>query len=310
MMKSSHSVISLIPMILALAVFGLFSVWESASVLAQAPKKEKFVSTVLTPEGVRILKIDYPCEKHPTASVEVRVLTPGALKDPGVTNPIFFQSRWMDRKDLQNYVVKDVLDDCFLGDEDDYLVQTLKFEKPELTMNVLGWVGAFGVRDSVVRIKTKNPHTNDLETTLVFPNASRSQIGKLPSKADPFSSKAFGFDLIGTEFDQPCELLVWVLRGEKILIEETLHWDGHMEKPYEEKIIKTDNSGRIKKKKDDFFDDEEGDDSGDDDSGDDDSGDDDSGDDDSGDDDSGDDDSGDDDSGDDDSGDEDFFDEE
>ena len=231
-------------------------------------RPEKFVSSVLTPQGIRILKIDYPCDAHPTASVEVRILDNKTVKDPTKTAPIFLQSRWLNRSDLRKIRLKDAIDECYLGDDDDILMKSLHFDNPEVRMSVLGWIGAFGVRDTVVRVKMKNLKTGEEETTLVFPNASRTTVGKMPTKADPFSTHAFGFDLVGQEFELPCNIMVWVLRGENVLLQETIHWEGRMENPYEREGILL-RSDPNKKKKDDFFDDA-GDDDDDDDSGDDD----------------------------------------
>jgi len=221
---------------------------------------EKYVSTVLTPQDVRILKIDYPCDVHPTASVEVRVLDDKTAKDPTLTNPVFLQNRWINRSDLRNIRLRDAIDLCYLEDEDDMLLRVLKFENPETTMSVLGWIGAFGVRDVVVRVKMENPKTGEEETTLVFPNASRTTVGKMPTKTDPYSTHAFGFDLVGKEFDLPCNLMVWVVRGEKILLQEIVHWDGRMANPYENQGINVRHEANPNKKKDDFFDDGDDDD--------------------------------------------------
>ncbi|MCR5165526.1 MAG: hypothetical protein K6C40_16115 [Thermoguttaceae bacterium] len=222
--------------------------------LDQDSLPEKYVSTVLTPQNIRILKIDYPCDVHPTASVEVRILDDKTVKDPTKTAPVFLQSRWMDRSDLRNIRLKDAIDDCYLGDDDDMLLKTLRFGDPEAKLSVLGWIGAFGVRDTVVRVKMKNTKTGEEETTLVFPNASRTTVGKMPTKTDPFSTHAFGFDLVGEEFDLPCNIMVWVLRGEKVLLQEIIHWDGRMENPYERQgIFVRHDPGE--NKKDDFFDD-------------------------------------------------------
>ncbi len=242
----------------------------------------KYVSTVLLPEGVRILRIEYPCEKHPTASVEVRLLTPETIEHPGWTAPLFFEKKWKYAADIQGDYVKDALDECYFGDEDDFIVKTLRFEDSDVAMKVLGWVGAFGLRDTVLRAKMKNPRLREDETTLVFPNASRTPIGDMPTKKDPFSTKAFGFDLVGREFEQPCTIRVWVIRGDEVMIDETLTWGGRLEHPYVDDFESVDPEElrKASQKKDDFFDEEKsGQDSGDDDFGDDeDSGDEDSGD--------------------------------
>jgi len=222
-------------------------------------QKEKYVSMVLMPEGIRILKVNYPCDRHPNTSVEVRLLSENAARDLQFVNPIFFEHAWMLKKDLNGVSVKDMLDQCYWMDEDDHVVRRLRFEDPEADVDILGAVGAFQVRDTMVRNKTENPKTREMETTLIFPNASRVQVGAMPSKADPFSEYAFGFDLVAPEFNQPCDIMVWVLRGDKIMAEETLHWDGRIEKPYEEKEFVVRARKKVKKEKDDFFDDEEGD---------------------------------------------------
>lgn len=222
--------------------------------MKQETVPEKYVSTVLTPQNIRILKIDYPCDVHPTASVEVRILDDKTVKDPTKTTPVFLQSRWLNRYDLRNIRLKDAIDDCYLGDEDDMLLKTLRFGDPEVKMSVLGWIGAFGVRDTVIRVKMKNTRTGEDETTLVFPNASRTMVGKMPTKTDPFSTYAFGFDLIGEEFELPCNIMVWVLRGEKVLLQEIVRWEGRMENPYERQGVVM-RSEASKKQKDDFFDD-------------------------------------------------------
>ena len=232
-----------------------------AQLLPGGPKTERSISTILTPEGIRILKVGYPCNRHPTATIEVRPISKKAAKNLEEIAPVFFQSRWMERKDYFGEQPKDAIADCYLGDEDDFLLKTLHFENPTVTMNALGWVGVLGRRETVVRFRMENRETRETDTTLIFPHASRFQVSAAPTKKDPFSSCAFGFELLGPEFDQPCDLMVWVLRGEKILHQEIVHWDGRMEKPYEEKEIQVRRSSRSKKaakeEKDDFFDDGE-----------------------------------------------------
>ena len=41
--------------------------------------------------------------------------------------------------------------------------------------------------------------------------------------------------------------MVWVLRGEKIMHQEVVHWEGRLEKPYEEKEVQVRRSSRSKK---------------------------------------------------------------
>lgn len=224
------------------------------------PLPEKYVSTLMTQQGIRILKIEYPCDVHPTASVEVRILDDQTVKDPTKTAPVFLQSRWMNRTDLRKIRLQEAINECYLGDDDDILLKTLHYKDPDVVMDVLGWIGAFGVRDSVVRVKMKNPRTDEEETTLVFPNASRTPVGKMPTKSDPFSSKAFGFDLVGEEFELPCNIMVWVLRGDMILLQEIIHWEGRLENPYERRGIILRQNNKKKKKKANFFDDAEDDD--------------------------------------------------
>ncbi len=222
-----------------------------------AKKKEKYVSTVVMPEGIRILKIDYPCDVHPTASVEVRRLTRDMLENLDAVHPVFLH-KWMKETDLMEHRLCDILDECYLGDEDDMIVRELRFENPSMHLLALGWVGVFGVRDTVVRVRTENRAVQDEETTMVFPNASRTAVGMKPSKDDPFSAHAFGYDLVGADFEDPCELMVWVLRGDQILLAEQIHWEGRQENPYQEEATQVLRRPRVKKEKEDFFDDEEG----------------------------------------------------
>lgn len=236
------------------------SAQEGTLLLPGNSKTEHLISTVLTPEGIRILKVGYPCSLHPSASLEIRPISEKAKKKPEDINPVFFQSRWLERNDQFGDLPKDALSDCYLGDEDDFLMKTLHFEDPTVTMNVLGWVSVLGRRETVVRFRLENRETKETDTTLIFPHASRFQVSAAPTKKDPFSSCAFGFELPGPEFDQPCDLMVWVLRGEKIMHQEVVHWEGRLEKPYEEKEVQVRRSSRSKKaekEKDDFFDDEE-----------------------------------------------------
>lgn len=223
---------------------------------------KKYISTVLTPDGIRILKIEYPCDKHPTAYVEIKFLTPETTEHPGWTGPLFFAEKWLNAHDVQGKRVKDVMAECYFGDTDDYIARTMRFENPTATMNILGWVGAFGKRDTVVRVKMENPRLRGDETTLVFPNASQTPIGEMPSEKDPFSARAFGFDLVGREFDRPCDIRVWVLRGDDVMIDETLHWEGHVENPYIEEFesVAAEDIRRANRKKDDFFDGDDDDD--------------------------------------------------
>ncbi|MDO4629709.1 MAG: hypothetical protein Q4C70_11055 [Planctomycetia bacterium] len=227
-----------------------------------AKKKEKYVSTVVMPEGIRILKIDYPCHVHPTASVEVRRLTRDMLENMDAVHPVFLH-KWLKATDLAEHRLCDALDECYLGDDDDMIVRELKFENPSMRLLALGWVGAFGVRDTVVRVQTENRTVQDEETTMVFPNASRTAVGMKPTKEDPFSAHAFGYDLVGADFEGPCELIVWVLRGEQILLAEQVHWEGRQENPYQEEETQVQRRPRIKKEKEDFFDDVEGEEDGD-----------------------------------------------
>lgn len=258
---------------LAILVLGMLSIGvglDNSALFAQTArrnpafqtvKKEKYVSTVLTPEGIRILKVNYPCDRHANTSVEVRLLSEKTVRNPQFVNPVFFEHEWLLKKDVMGVAAKETLEQCYWQDEDDHVARRLRFEDPEADVDILASVGVFQVRDTTVRMKMENPKTREMETTLIFPNASRVQVGAAPTSRDPFSEFAFGFDLIASEFSQPCDITVWVLRGDKIMLEETLHWDGHMEKPYEEKEAVVHVLKKSKKEKNDFFDDEDDEDS-------------------------------------------------
>ncbi|MDO4569022.1 MAG: hypothetical protein Q4D38_01395 [Planctomycetia bacterium] len=193
-------------------------------VCAQTPTK--YVSVVKLPDGEPILRLEYPCEIHQKTSLEVRILHNETKENLSQTKPLYFEHDWLKLYDARGIQVQDELAHCFLSDDSDYVSRRMELFDPDAELTFLGWRNRFEKRESIVRVVMENPRIDKEETTLVYPDASRCCVGVPPSKEAPSNAVAYGYELIGTDFDAPCDLVVWLLRGKGVLVQEVVRWPG------------------------------------------------------------------------------------
>lgn len=187
-------------------------------------KEMSFVRQLRLPEGQNVLCVEYPCDAHPNTSLEIRLLDKETLKNPRLSKPIYFQSDKMMLLNNLDICVNDEFNACYLGDEKDML--TRKMELQEANLLFIGWESALGPREAAVFYEQTNERTKNMEKTWIFPDATHVSLGKVPTKRTPYDSRMFVFELLPEEFDEPCDLQIWLLRGTKILFSEKIRWEG------------------------------------------------------------------------------------
>ncbi|MDO4583913.1 MAG: hypothetical protein Q4D62_07390 [Planctomycetia bacterium] len=187
-------------------------------------KEMSFVRQLRLPEGQNVLCVEYPCDAHPNTSLEIRVLDKETLKNPRLCKPIYFQSDKMMLLNDLDVCVNDEFNACYLGDEKDMLKRKMELQKANLLF--LGWESALGPREAAVLYEQTNERTGNVEKTWIFPDATHVSLGKAPTKRTPYDSRMFVYELLPPEFDKPCDLQIWLLRGSEVLFSEKFRWEG------------------------------------------------------------------------------------
>ncbi|MDO4574813.1 MAG: hypothetical protein Q4D98_06325 [Planctomycetia bacterium] len=201
-------------------------------------QESRAVSQLVFPEGRRVLCVSFPCDVYPGVSLEVRLLDDVTREHPDKTKPVYFQKDFLKRRSPDGIQVSDELARCYLGDEDDLLTRELTLQetlsrKPGERANVwsarmkfFGWKSVVGPREAAVWYEELNKRTGKIEGTLIFPDATHCPLGMAPTRETPNDRRMFVFDLYFPELDQPCDLQVWLLRGDKVLVSQKIHWLG------------------------------------------------------------------------------------
>ena len=224
-------------------VFGLSSARADEPGEKKAMRKDHLLTQVLMPNGRRVLCVNYPCASSPHTSVEIRILDKKTIAEPHLTSPLFFQKRILGETNSSDIRIKDVFDGCYTKDTDDMLMETLTYK--DAKMKIFGWKSVFGPREAAVLYEVENKHTGNKELTLIFPEASHCPFGENPKHMTPFDMKVFAFDMLPPMFDNPCELIVWVINGDRVLIQDRISWKGKRGYvPLEEKTEKVEKKKR------------------------------------------------------------------
>ncbi|MDO5113604.1 MAG: hypothetical protein Q4E67_04450, partial [Planctomycetia bacterium] len=161
---------------------------------------------------------------HPDPSLEIRVLDKETLKNPRLTKPIYFRSDKMHLLNDLDVCANDEFNACYLGDEKDILTRKMELQKADLL--IIGWESTLGPREAAVFYEETNERTGNEEKTWIFPDATHIPLGKSPTRQTPYDSRMFVFELLPPEFDEPCDLQIWLLRGREVLFSEKIRWKG------------------------------------------------------------------------------------
>lgn len=199
-------------------------------------KKRNEVSFVKTAEGINVLKITYPCDRHQNISVEIRILDEITTEKPYLAAPLFFGNTVMEEKDVRGKTYSDVIFHALMDDTAANIVYDKELPDPtsiamtygNMKMRVLGKEAVMGTRQVSVFCTKENSRTEKKEDTLVFPYPCGAKTGALPTKTTPRDAESFWFDLMEPEFRNPCKIMIWVVSGDKILLKTEADWPGRI----------------------------------------------------------------------------------
>ena len=198
----------------------------------------------------RYLMIEYPWDKIKNSSLEVRIIGPEAEKQPQFCKPVFFMSKYGKLDRISNDIFYKRLNR--LGYRDNLEYPTLLFHEhglpePELVLATIKPL--VGARADFFHFILRNPETHEFETTLIFHDLEQWSADKERLVIELRGKRQLD-DRTQIEFEKPCKIMLWLLRDDYVVWEETFLWPG-TEKDNPKKDTKKKSSNTVKDKDED-----------------------------------------------------------